>query len=309
MTFKRAAIGFIVLSLLFSVDGYSQRSKRFQKYELGGILAASHYLGELGGKGQFGKKFLGDLPLTETQPAIGAFFIYRIKPYLAFRTNIIFGQISGNDKNSPPESGRYQRNLHFRSHIIELSEQVDVNLISYKTLTGRYIAFRNRKNYNWTIYAFGGVAGFHFNPKAKYQGTWYALQPLGTEGEDILSNRKKYSLFQVAVPMGLGIYFSSRYPVKVGFEIGYRKTFTDYLDDVSTTFVDPALLKQAYGPVAAALSNRTAEISTEQYDLDLSAPGQIRGDPKHKDAYIFTALKVSYGFKNSRRRYRYRPKF
>ncbi|HIA13207.1 MAG TPA: hypothetical protein EYN69_14245, partial [Flavobacteriales bacterium] len=100
---------------------------------------------------------------------------------------------------------------------------------------------------------------FWHNPKAKYQGKWEALQPLGTEGQGVILGLKQYNRVQAQLSSGLGFYYTFKRKWRLGWELGTRWTFTDYLDDVSTRYVDPALLQDGTptGDMAAALSNRT----------------------------------------------------
>jgi hypothetical protein len=302
---KRKAL-ILILFFLFSLSAFAQK-RYFKRWEIGLALGASNYLGEMGGNLMDRRDLLADMQFRKTGPAIGGFIGYHLDPYITLRMNLQYGQLAGDDKLSS-NFGRHLRNTNFKTYIFECSTIAEYKLISYRDIVHRYIAFRNLKSFNVSLYGFLGMGVFAFDPRSKYNGTYYRLQPLGTEGQGIYQGKEKYSLIQAAVPMGMGLFFSSRFPYKFGLEIGYRKTFTDYLDDVSDMYADPVSVAQRNGTIAGALVNRAGEINTNKGDLLNTAPGQKRGDPTHKDAYIFTVLKFSYAF-HENRRIKYRSKF
>ena len=125
------------------------------------------------------------------------------------------------------------------------------------------------------------------------QTTWVYLQPLHTEGEGFVPGRPNYKLTQINIPMGFGLKYYVSDKVNVGLELLYRKTFTDYIDDVSTTFVDPAVLKanlpNGVYQIAIAMANKSPlqGIPGSNYN-----PGDKRGDPTQKDAYFTLGLKI-----------------
>ena len=157
--------------------------------------------------------------------------------------------------------------------------------------------FVNRSDAKPEIYAYGfvGVGVFHFDPKADYKGVAYRLQPLGTEGEGLVPTRKKYSLWQFCIPIGFGFKYTIDAKWGVGIEYGMRKTFTDYIDDVSTTYFDKSEIQSAYGPVAAALADRSLGDRPE-----ITAPDQQRGDPRDLDAYMFAIFSINYKIRSGR---------
>ena len=114
---------------------------------------------------------------------------------------------------------------------------------------------RRHKTRNSYVYFSVGVGVFWFNPKALYGGTWYELQKLGTEGQGLPNGAKKYSRISISIPMVIGVRFIVGKKMTIGLEYNFRKTFTDYIDDVSTTYYDNNLLKQSNGVVAAALAD------------------------------------------------------
>ena len=138
-----------------------------------------------------------------------------------------------------------------------------------------------------------GIGVFHFNPKGELNDKWYELQPLGTEGQGVSPARDKYKRTQICIPFGIGgrYFFNRRWGV--GFEFGLRKTFTDYIDDVSKTYYDPEAIRQANGPIAEYFSNPNP-------NAESTAVGQQRGDPRDKDAYMFAIISLHYKIRTGR---------
>ncbi len=312
---------FLITIIFYSLGSYSQGFRKFKpEWEVGGMFGTANYLGDLGGGKTPAKPWLLDLQLKRTKLSFGAFGRYADNPLYAFRANLAYGRISGDDRITEYGNRRF-RNLHFRSDIIELSVVTELSLswlFQKYVLDGIFnkgIASWGFRKGGWgrkskvrifyNVYGFLGFGVFYHNPKAEYQGEWHALQPLGTEGQGIIPGKDKYKKIQPAIPYGLGfsMLFNERY--RVGLEIGWRKTFTDYLDDVSGDYADVDLIRAAYGDVAAALSNRKAEYTNDRRELNTS----IRGDPTHKDWYFFTHLVFSYKFRKKIFYPKYRPKF
>ncbi len=194
---------------------------------------------------------------------------------------------------------RNYRNLHFRSFLVELSATAEVHILKFKPGNTRT---------RWTPYFTTGIAVFAFNPKAEYNGQWVALQPLGTEGQGLpeYPNRKKYSRVQPAIPLGFGVKVNLSPRWVLGLETGHRVTFTDYMDDVSTTYVGEDAFLNAYGPAKGKmvyeLSRRSPERDPEGSYGSITQTGEHRGNPRHNDAYMFTSISITYvpGSKNKR---------
>jgi hypothetical protein len=206
-------------------------------------------------------------------------------------------QVAGNDAwlqpdgVSDPAFYRWYRNLHFKSMIVELSVMGEFNFLRYMP---------GSMDYRWTPYVGAGVGLFAFNPKAEYQGQWYALQPLGTEGQGLPGYGNRYNRVQIVFPISMGVKFNLNRKWSMGFEFNHRFTLTDYIDDVSTSYVDPADLRAFYDDQTAnliyGLSRRSTEVDPQDERGHITAPGQQRGDPKNHDQYFTGSLFVSYTF-------------
>jgi opacity protein-like surface antigen len=207
---------------------------------------------------------------------------YDLNGHFSLLSGLNYGKLGASDQFSQ-EADLRARNLSFETNIFEwnLMAEYDLFDISEK---------------RFTPYAFAGFAIFHFNPYAyDTSGQKVYLRPLSTEGEGLpqYPDRKPYSLIQPAIPFGGGIKFRVTSNVTIAYEVSFRKLFTDYLDDVSTTYVDKNILLQERGPLAVEMAYRGNEIKGG--DPDYPAAGSIRGDPKHKDWYYFSGIKVSVG--------------
>jgi hypothetical protein len=297
----------LVLFLLFlsfsTVALQAQRKKtRFlDRSETVYGIGFSNFLGELGGRDMIGTNGIRDLEMILTRPSVHLGFRYRKNPILSFKLNLIYGMVAGRDSLTK-EPFRRNRNLSFRSPIFETSLQAEISVLQLKSTKSRYVlrGVRGKSGIDLNIYVFGGIGGFYFNPKAKLGGKWWALQPLGTEGQGIAASREPYKRIQACFPVGLGF----RLPLSdknwtIGFEYGVRLTTTDYIDDVSTTYFSPTLISQKYGPVAAQLSNRSNPSSPDYIPLS-AATGQQRGDPTDKDSYMIGTITLTYRLKSGR---------
>ena len=216
----------------------------------------------------------------QSHPGGGAGLGYEFSPHFNVSTEILYTRISGNDKYSPYQRDR-DRNLNFTSNILEWNVRAEYVLFD---LTDRSVS----------PYIFGGLALFHFNPFTyDSTGRKVFLKPLSTEGEGLAAypERKPYSLIQPAIPVGLGIRLALSENIRVGLEAGIRKTFTGYLDDVNSTYVDYNTLLAAKGQEAVALAYRGNELP-EHGNSPYPANGEIRGNGRD-DWYYFTAIRVS----------------
>lgn len=204
-----------------------------------------------------------------------------LMPTLSLRVSFTQGWVGAADSLASA-APRQQRNLHFRSPITEGSAVLVWELIRDRRFGRRFL-----KKPHLSPYLFGGVAIYRFNPRARYQDTWYALQPLGTEGQHagVADAPLPYSLTQMSLPFGFGAEMRFRPSVGVRAELGYRHTFTDYLDDVSTNYPEPEALAATGIPMAKELSNRSNGVF---------AAGTKRGNPSAKDSYFFLTASLVY---------------
>lgn len=203
---------------------------------------------------------------------------YRFNDHLSFRTSLILGKVSGDDKTGSNKA----RNLNFTSGITE------GNLEVLYFVTPLLV-------HSFSPYFFTGISVYHFNPYTHdTSGNKYYLRPLSTEGEGFLDGVKDYNLTQIGIPVGGGVKLRLSENIDIGFEIGFRKIFTDYLDDVSTNYVQESLLLANRGAKAVELAYRGDELKGG--DPQYPPAGKQRGSPKAKDMYYFTLVSLSYRF-------------
>jgi hypothetical protein len=143
-------------------------------------------------------------------------------------------------------------------------------------------------------YVFAGVAAYHYNPYAYDSiGNKVFLRSLGTEGQGLSAypEKKLYKNNQFAIPFGAGVKLALSDRLQIGIEVGLRKLFTDYLDDVSGTYADSSILAAARGFQAAAFAFRGQELDA---NIPYPAAGSIRGNPENKDWYFTTGIRFGY---------------
>ena len=241
-----------------------------QKIHLNTFLGVANYYGDLQSK-----RFTFD----QSKLAIGGGLSYEVSDKFFIRTGLSIAQVSADDKYNPQTR---VRNLNFTTSIKEAF------------IAGEYY-FRNLYESPVSPYIFAGVAMYHFNPYTyDTTGNKIYLQPFSTEGEGFYQNRQPYRLSQFAIPLGVGIKLALSENVRMGFEIGYRKLFTDYLDDVSSTYVDPNLLLANRGPKSVELAYRASELkNAPPYPI-----GDNRGGSKFKDWYYFSGVTTSFRIGN-----------
>ena len=265
-----------------------------QSHEFGFSLGASNFWGDLGGSNRIGRPLFFDIELGLTRPALGFTYRNNIDGWKAVRFNLFYASVAGDDARlDPPAPGsdsqfRQYRNLNFKSIILEVSGQFEVNFMRYEI---------GRRRYRFAPYGFLGFGGFYFNPKS-IDGK-VELQPLTTEGQgfDEYPDRKPYSLIQLAVLIGFGVKYNVNENWSLGFEYGHRLTWTDYMDDVSKTYVARELFDSNMPPGEAGTaydySVRSDELDPEDFPRGfefVTSPGQQRGDPSDNDHYVFAGL-------------------
>lgn len=282
----------IVIFLLIATLSTSAQRRIRSKYEWVYGVGASAFLGELGGADREGSNFVRDYEASTTRSVLALGLRRRLSRFSFAKANVFYGYVNGSDVLTD-EYFRNKRNLSFRSPIFELSGQYEFSLI--KERQGALYKIKNArgKKNNIQVYAFGGGGVFFFNPQTKYLGSWVNLQPLGTEGQGLPGMPKKYSRINFALLYGGGLKYGIDRKTSIGVELGFRKTFTDYIDDVSTDYYpDMAEFRSLKGDLAADLADRSDGQTFSQPDGDGS--GAQRGQPKNKDFYGFMTVSVNY---------------
>lgn len=251
-----------------------------QHLEAGILVGMSNYLGDLSNNS-------GNVYLKETKPAFGALVKYNFNDLFAARLGVNYSWVAGRDANVSNDEFVRQRNLSFRSSVLEFALIGEINIPGYQP----YALSRP-----FSPYLFVGIAAAKFNPKTRYEGNWVELQPLGTEGQGLpqYPERDEYALTTLAIPFGIGVKYALTDQINLGLELGARRTFTDYLDDVSSSYVSYPELLAGNGALAAALGNRTGELTGGEPVI--VETGTQRGDSTGQDWYFILGATVTYNF-------------
>ncbi|RAW03088.1 DUF6089 family protein [Pseudochryseolinea flava] len=307
------------------ISSYRGRKSTFSKdkvYSMVGLsLNALNYYGDLAPKPS---RFSTDISFTK--PAVGLSFGHRFGPRYTLTASFMYGALKGSDASSADRGDedngihRSNRNVSFRNRIKELSVIASIDL------------FENQATYisrvSWTPYAFAGLSVFHHNPQAQVPvadifgvpfdnaGEWVDLQPLGTEGQnadlvdgDVNKGISPYKRIQFGIPFGIGARFRLNHVIDVSGEIGFRYTFTDYLDDVSGNYVDLGVFGD--DRLAQAMSYRGYEIADASVLTDSyvgrdgktytvimghgrESKHNMRGSKSDKDIFMVTTIRVTY---------------
>ena len=301
-TLTRCVVLFGLLTSLTVLDlsaQYFRQSSYWKTHrnELSFGFGISNFLGELGGRNQIGAPFVWDLEFSQTRPAASFSYRYHVARNMALRMGLTYGVLAGND-NLTTEAFRNFRNLSFKSDVYELQLVYELHL--YREELGHVYDLRGVKGTKSSrvgLYFFAGVGAFYFNPMAQLNNTWVELKPLGTEGQGLEGGAEEYELTQICIPMGVGLRKALNKQWSIGLELQYTKTFTDYIDDVSTNYYDNELLLAARGPEAAFLADPSPDGGirlTFPPDYDPTGPGTQRGDPDDLDAYLFLKAQLHY---------------
>lgn len=267
---------FILIICLFTISATFSQQKRkgngmeyINSIQLTGGLGTSTYYGDL----------CENMECMIFRPQASLGVIYRNSDRLLLRSEFAYVRLAGSDARGENRS----RNLSFRSNNYEISFSAVYDFIPYER------KFRYRAPF--TPYAHGGVGATIFSPQANLNGKWVNLRPLQTEGI-------KYAKVTPIISYGLGMRYKANPKLNISLELGYRWTFTDYLDDVSTVYTDNSSLS---GDEAKSLADRTNEIDDELgYEIKSIEyngnwiEGHQRGNPKRKDGYFLFGFKAEY---------------
>lgn len=268
---------FIVSSiLLVSFAGNAQIW--FGKTEVGFTVGGMNYIGDLNNQHVYDKPNL----------AFGGLVRYNFDERWSLRFDVDYGHIEG---GNPDYLKR--RNLSFKSYLFEGSLRAEFNFFPFSMRDDHFV---------WTPYIFCGLGFFTYNPTAYYtdpitgESGWYDLQPLCTEGQGTTLNPEKspYTLKQLSMPFGIGAKYHPNKSLTLSVEYGFRKTWTDYLDDVSTVYVNNHDLKKIMGDVAAGLADRSGEVEPGFVNV----AGMKRGDDSLDDwfAYFNVNMTIKFDF-------------
>jgi len=257
--------------LSFTLNPARAQNEVVQQGQFGFTLGAAHYFGDLNNRAA----------LNRPKIAVGGFFRKQFGGYKGLRISAHFAQLGYSDVYSKNDYQK-RRNLSFNTNIWEIALQGDFNFFKY---------IPGDPDYNFTPYVTLGVGVFNYDPYAFYQGQKVFLRPLNTEGETFYQNRKAYGTMAICFPIGFGVKYSINESVNLSFEITHRFTTTDYIDDVSTTFIGADKFPSPNGQPSLAylLQDRSYETGEP-----IGIEGRQRGWSKQKDQYIIAEIGISF---------------
>ncbi len=267
----------LFLLLLLSACAFPAGAQTFfSGSEYGISLGGSQYFGDL--NDNYGFHYV--------RPAGGIFVRQHLNPYISVRGSLTYAKLGYDDKSNTNPYQK-QRNLSFRNDIVELALQSEFNFLRFET---------GDPSHRFTPYLTAGIGVLYYSPYTTLNDKKYYLRPLGTEGQNTGNyDNRKYSHITACVPVGAGFKYWIRPGFNFGFEIADRLTFTDYLDDVSTTYIgdnnfayDPQLTNAAFN-----LQDRSGESGGEK----LGRAGKQRGNSHTKDQYLYAIFNLSFQLK------------
>ena len=275
---------YVAVLLLAGNTGFSQYQSTVQEGEFGISFGAAHYFGDLNTNAK----------INRPKPAVGLFFRKQFTNYIGLRVAGHFAKVGYSDSYSNDNEFQHRRNLSFNSNIWELSLQGDFNFFKF---------VQGDPYHRFTPYITLGAGVFSYDPYAYYYGQKTYLRPLGTEGQGYAQypDRKPYGTMAVCIPFGLGVKYNLTDRINVGLEIVHRFTTTDYLDDVSSTYVDPSIfprLPDGTASTAELLQDRSYE--TGDLIGFVNGTARQRGYPRQKDQYIMAEFTISFNLTSYR---------
>jgi hypothetical protein len=277
---KLAAVSVICVALLFSSVQLSAQNPIVQEGEFGIGLGAGHYFGDLNTRAH----------LNRPKIAASIFFRKNFSNYIAARVSGTFARVGYSDVYNTHNEYMQRRNLSFNSNIWELTLQGDFNFFRFMP---------GEPGYGFTPYVTLGVGAFSYDPFAYLGGEKIFLRPLNTEGQGstLYPDRKPYGTMSICVPFGVGLKYALNDRINIGFEVLHRFTNTDYMDDASTTYVDPIVF---YDPASSLPPPPAFYLHDRSYETGepIGIPGRQRGNSKQKDQFVTAMFHVTFNLQS-----------
>ena len=293
-----------ILTSCFSASYAQDVNWKKYPYEIIGGFGPATMLGELGGGNGVGRNSILDLDFLSTRFGGNIALRKTFRERLSWQITYSMGMLFGDDAKTK-EYFRSNRDIRFRTPIQEFSGRIEYKIRKER---GGHIydlrGVKGERGRKFATFCFVGLGVYHFNPKARIEGKWYALQPIGTEGQNYMDTRKPYSLYQFCIPMGLIAKYSINKRWAISGEVGVRFLFTDYLDDVSTTYADPDLVaKNVKKDVPEGVARLAADPAYDKHCYEWNGKyhyyNEQRGDPYDNDFYMFIMISAHYRLKEN----------
>jgi len=272
----RKLLAVVIVSLPLMVGA---QNSVVQEGEFGIGIGAAHYFGDLNTRAK----------LNRPKLAAGIFFRKNFGNYIALRVAGNFAQLGYSDVYNTHNEFMRRRNLSFNTNICKLALQGYFNFFRFMP---------GDPDFRFTPYITFGVSAFNYDPYAYLNGQKYNLRQAGTEGQydTTYKDRRPYGTMAFAVPFGVGVKYSINDRINVGFEIVHRFTNTDYLDDVSKTYVDAS----SFPPNPDGTPNPAYLLSDRSYETGdrIGIKGRQRGNSQNKDQFVTAMFYVSFNLQS-----------
>lgn len=276
---KKIIAVFIAGIVLVNTGSLRAQESVVQEGEFGIGVGAGHYFGDLNTRAR----------LNRVKMAGTVFFRKNLGNYIAVRVGASFAQLGYSDRYNTHNKYMFSRNLSFNTKIWELTLQGDFNFFRFMP---------GEPQYSFTPYITFGAGVFNYDPYAYLRGEKIPLRPLNTEGQGstLYPDRKPYKSMALCFPIGGGIKYALNDRINIGFEVLHRITNTDYIDDVSTTYVESSLFPanpDGSTSNGLLLSDRSYELGTP-----IGIPGRQRGNSKQKDQYVTAMIHLTFNLQS-----------
>jgi hypothetical protein len=267
----------IIVFIFFAITTASLAGAQsyYTSLEVGIAMGGSQYFGDLN----------TDRSFNTIAPAGGVYARKHLNPYISVKGVFNFTQVGYDDKYNTSLFQK-ERNLNFTSNIFEVAAQAEFNFFSFVT---------GDQEHRFTPFLTGGIGAFYYDPYTTYKGVKYSLLPLGTEGQNVGFAKRRYTNISPCFPIGVGVKWWLKGGLNLTLEIADRLTMTDYLDDVSATYV--GIDKFSKKPITAALQDRSVELAPGN---PLGRSGKQRGNTSSYDQYMLGLISISWHFKTYR---------
>ncbi len=268
---------FVIITLAFTFRTYAQMNDYVQEGEFGITAGLAHYFGDLNNRAR----------INRPKMDIGGFVRKQFGNYTSVRLSAHFAKLGYSDIYSTNEYDQ-RRNLSFNTNIFEIALQGDFNFFKF---------IPTDPAHSFTPYATLGIGFFTYDPYAYYHNQKVYLRPLHTEGETFYKGRKEYGSMALCFPLGFGVKYAINDNINLSFEIAHRFTTTDYIDDVSTTYIGADKFPSTAGgkSIAGIMQDRSFEVGPP-----IGIEGRQRGFSKQKDQYTIAEFGISFNITSYR---------
>ncbi len=279
MTKQFFGVATFTLVTFFSATNLLAQNSIVQEGEFGIGLGAGHYFGDLNTRARLNRpKISGTV-----------FFRKNFGNYIAVRLGTSFAQLGYSDQYNTQNSVMYKRNLSFNSKVWELALQGDFNFFRFMP---------GEPEFSFTPYITFGAGIFSYDPYAYLKNEKIFLRPLGTEGQgsNLYPDRKQYSSMAISIPFGGGLKYALNERMNIAFEVLYRFTNTDYLDDVSKTYVESSI----FPPNPDGSPSNALLLSDRSYEIGepIGIPKRQRGNSKQKDQFVTAMIHLTFNIQS-----------